>query len=332
LIEKDKVRIGLIGCGNVSRGHVRRLSNIPSAEIVALSDIQESKIRALQEKFPEVSHCRIFTDYQDMIKSMDLDAVEILTPHTLHFRHIVDALDAGLHVLVEKPMVCSTTDAVKVASKARKENKIVLVSYQRRYQSKYRYIKKMISSGELGNVQFISALQGQAWLKVVRGKWRLDPKLSGGGQLMDSGSHLLDVILWLIEFAPIEVFAFIEKFGMRVDVNSTLSVRFSNEAQASISIVGNSPCKGMREDITIWGTEGLIFYRNEKEGGLQFVSPEGEKFEPVELPPGSTPDLNFVNAIQGLEGNMSPPEDSVKVIKLVEKAWESARTGEAVKI
>jgi len=333
LAGKDKVRIGLIGCGKVSRHHIQRLLSIPKAEIVALSDIQESKIRTLQEKFPELSHCQTFIDYQDMMRSVDLDGVEVLTPHTLHFRHVMDALDAGLHVLVEKPMVTSTSDAIRVVDKSKEENRVVLVSYQRRYQSEFRYIKKIISSEELGDIQFISAFQDQGWLRMhaVDRRWRLDPRMSGGGQLMDSGSHLLDMILWITGLSPTEVFAFIERFDVPVDVNSTLSVRFSNGAQAGISIVGNSPCKGMREEIAIWGTNGLVFCRKEKKKyELARFSFKGEKYEPIELPPQSSPDLNFINAILGLEDNLSPPEESVKVIKLVEAAWESAKTGRKI--
>jgi predicted dehydrogenase len=318
------IRIGFIGCGGVSNGHANQIAKIPEAKIVALTDPNAETVKKFQERHAETKECPVFTDYQKMLSKVELDAVEIHSPHTLHFEQIMAALDKGLHVLTEKPMVCAVEHAKEVVTKAEQTGKAVLVSYQRHYQSEFRYVKEVIASGRLGTIQFISALQCQNWLEGVRGTWRQDPALSGGGQLNDSGSHLLDILLWTTGLGVSEVAAFIDNLGVQVDINSALSFRFDNGAQGNISVVGNAPM--WWEDITIWGSEGMLIYRN---GKLTHKQRDVEPFEPTEdlLPRGSNPDRNFINAILGREEVKSPPVCGLRVIELTEAAWQSAANG-----
>ena len=324
--ESEKIRIGLIGCGGIAHYHLRHLLNLPQAKVVALADPDAKGIEKLKEAFYQVDKCEAFYDYGEMLDSVNLDAVEILTPHTLHFEQIMESLRRGLHVLVEKPMVCTVEHAKKVVAKSEESSKVMLVSYQRHYQPQFRYIKNVIGSGELGNVQFISALQCQEWLEGTKGTWRQELAMSGGGQLNDSGSHLLDIILWTTGSRAVEAFAYVDRLGSEVDINSALSAKLSNGANANISVVGNSPT--WWEDITFWGERGAIFYRN---GRLQYLSAGSQGFlEPIKLPPGSDPDSNFMRAILGLEAVESPPTCGLHVAELTEAAWRSAETGNRI--
>jgi len=330
-MDQKKIRVGIIGCGGIAQGHIMQLLRVPEAEIVALCDVKEERIEWTKKNFsviPSMANAKAFSDYKEMLESVELDAVEIHTPHTLHYEQIMASLDKGLHVLVEKPMVCKVSHAKDVVAKAKEKGKVVLVSYQRHYQPQFRYIKQVIESGELGSVQFISALQSQDWYRGTKGTWRQDPLLSGGGQINDSGSHLIDIILWTTGLHPKSVFSFMNNLDSKVDINSSLSIRFVENAEASIAIVGNSPC--WWEDITIWGTKGAIFYRN---GRLQHW-PEGGKaiLEPIHMPRGGNPDSNFINAILGKEQVESPPECGLRVIELTEAAWRSAAEGRMVEV
>ncbi len=318
----SKIRIGIIGVGGISHGHIQRLLDSPDAEIVGLVDTDPERLKAAKEKFPAISGLPTYSDYKDLIKAGGLDAVQLNTPHTLHFEEIVDSLDAGLHVLSEKPMVCSTAHAKAVIAKAREKNKVVQISYQRHFQPQYRYIKSVVESGKLGEVTFIAALQCQAWKKITAGKWRQVPELSGGGQLNDSGSHLLDMILWLSGLTAESVHAYVDNCGTPVDINSAVTMRFTNGAQGTISVVGDSVC-GWYEDFTIWGTKGAIFYRN---GKIIECSEAGEMTEPTDLPPAGNPDQGFCDAILGRDKNWVPAECGLRVIELTEAAWKSAET------
>ena len=327
----SKIRVGFIGCGGNANGHIGRVLEMPETEVAALCDPSAASIERVQERHEAIdSSVPVFTDYGEMLQEIELDAVEISTPHTLHFEHIMAALDAGLHVLTEKPMVCSVDHALQVIAKAEEVGKILMVSYQRHLQPNYRFVRNQIQAGELGEIQFVSALQDQKWYSGTTGTWRQQLDLSGGGQLNDSGSHLLDIVLWMTGLAVDEVQAYMENFAAEVDINSALSLRFKNGAMGNISIVGNAPTGGMWEDITIWGTKAVVYIRN---GHLTYkTASSNEAYEPSGLPGAITPDRNFVDAILGRDEVQVPPVCGLRVIELTEAAWEAARTGQTAKV
>jgi predicted dehydrogenase len=329
-LAEKRLRIGFIGCGGNARGHGRRLSQSAEVELVALADVSDAAIAAFKESVPAANDVPVFNDYQKMLDLVRLDAVEISTPHTLHYEQIMAALERGCHVLTEKPMVCTVAHAHDVIRKAQAVGKHVMVSYQRHFSPPYVYCRRVVESGELGPVHFVSAHQCQNWYRGQQGRWRMDPVLSGGGQLNDSGSHLLDIILWITGARPKEVVALMENLDARVDILTALSVRFDNGALANISVVGH--CAGkMREDLTIWMEQGTLslrggkLYREEPGTDLQEVPAEA-------LPAGESPDQAFIDLILGKAENRVPPECGLRVIELTEAAWASAEQGRPILI
>ena len=326
----DKIRVGFIGCGGNASGHIGRVLDIPEAEVVALCDVDQASLQRAKERHAQAAELPEFTHYQEMLEQVELDAVEISTPHTLHFEQIMAALDKGLHVLTEKPMVCTVDHARQVIAKAEETGKVVMISYQRHLQAQYRYVRNQIAAGELGDIQFISALQDQKWYQVTIGLWRQQMALSGGGQLNDSGSHLLDIALWMTGLEVAEVQAYMEYFDSEVDINSALSLRFRNGALGTIAVVGNSPTGGMWEDITIWGTKAVVYIR---QGQIFYKTQHSnEVYEVNNLPGSTTPDQNFIDAILGRDQVQVPPECGLRVIELTEAAWASAASGQPVKV
>lgn len=322
----DKVRIGIIGCGGIAGGHIKRLLDY-GAEIPALVDTVEANMDRHVENNPGLSGARKFSDYTEMLRSVELDAVQINTPHVYHFQQIMDSLDAGLHVLTEKPMVCSVDQAHKVIAKSEQAGKVLLISYQRHYQPQFRYIKQQIEGGMIGKVTAIAALQGQNWLKGTANTWRQKMELSCGGQLNDSGSHLLDILLWTTGLAVDQVMSYIDNRGAEVDINSATTIRFTNGAVGTITVIGDCPV--WWEDFTVWGENGVIFSRN----GQLTIALAGEKpFEPTDLPEGSDPDRNFLDVMAGKGVNQTPPVCGLRGIELCQAAWQSADLGRAVSV
>jgi len=323
----ERVRVGMIGCGGIARGHVKRLLQVPEAEIVALNDTSEASIARVKEEIPEVRDLPVYKDYREMLDKVGLDAVEIATPHTCHFEQATDAVNRGLHALIEKPMVCSVGHAKKLIENAKAKDRVIVISYQRHYQPQFRYMRQTVQDGKIGKVSYVSALQCQGWKRGTAGSWRQVPELSGGGQLNDSGSHLIDIILWTTGLAVDEVFGYIDNLSTPVDINSALSMKFKNGAQGTVSVVGDAPC--WYEDFTIWGEEGVLFYRN---GQLQQCNANGEMAEPENMPEGSDPDRNLIDAILGRDVVWAPPVCGLRVIELTEAAWKSAKLGKAVPV
>jgi len=327
------LKVGLIGCGGIMDWHIRNYREIKQAEIAALTDVDEKQIAKTVGKHPELGKLPTFSDYREMIGAVDLDGVVIATPHTMHFEQIMTCLDAGLNVLTEKPMVCSVADAKKIIKKTEKTGKVMMISYQRHFSPAFRLARKMIEEGKLGKLTFVAALQAQDWLRGTKGLWRQDPALSGGGQLNDSGSHLVDIMLWVTNLEPASVFAEINNRGSKVDILSALTFKFRGGAIGSMSVVGDAP--GWWEDITFYGEEGGLYVRKDQ----LLHSYRGKGTWTAELKEltanskyNSNFDKNFVASILGKEEPQTPPVCGLRVMQLTESAWESAKTGRPVKV
>lgn len=331
------IRMGLIGCGGNMRAHLRRLVTISEAQIVGIVEPSAENVRVARETFPQLEGVPFYNSHQELLRAQSPDAVEISTPHTLHYEQILDSLAAGCHVLCEKPMTCTSAEAREVCRRAEESGKVVMVSYQRHQQALYRWMRSQISGGALGNLQLLTAQQYQSWYEGrIAGKgWRHIAHLSGGGQLNDSGSHMVDILLHVTNLRPVRVAAFQQNLGLEVDVNMAINVEFEGGAMGSIAIVGQAPGIGghVYEDVTIAGDRGGIYYRTMgTEGGhpmLQFrlrgkTEPEADI---PELPSGSDPDHAFIDVILGRAENEAPPLCGLRTIQLSEAAWRSAENG-----
>jgi predicted dehydrogenase len=201
------------------------------------------------------------------------------------------------------------------------------VAYQRHTQAEFRYIRKCIESGQAGEVQFICAFQGQNWLAATKGSWRQNMEMSCGGQLNDSGSHLIDIILWVSGLKASRVTASIENFDSEVDINSALTIDFANGAMGNVSVVGN--CPTWWEDITFSCSEWTFFLRN---GKLTYCT--GIRGEILTLDRtqygDNNPTRNFIDAIHGRQELLAPSVCGLRTIELTEAAWRSAASGEPV--
>jgi predicted dehydrogenase len=319
----SQIRLGLIGSGGMARHHLKVLQGVPEATIVAIAEPSEEQRARTLERFPHLQEVPLFEDYRTMLNQVEMDGVMIITPHTLHFQQAMDALDRGLHVMIEKPMVCTTEHARTLVQRFKETGKIGLVAYQRHYIPTYRYVYEGIRRGEIGEPHFVQAVNLQNWYHLTRGSWRQDPALSGGGQLNDTGSHLVDFLLWIIDAPATKVSAFMQYFDIPVDVNAALAFEYANGVIGNLSIIGSTTV-GWHEEITVVGSEATYLIRQDQ---LEICDRHGNRFRPENLPEGSQPVINFVNAILGREEVRSKPEDGLKVIVFTEAAWQSAKEG-----
>jgi len=325
--EPTLVRIGIVGCGGMARHHMGVMSQLKNVALTALLDIAPEQIARSRKQYPDfLANAVDCKDLPELLARDDVDAVLICTPHTLHFDQAMAAIDAGKHVLLEKPMVCRVEDAKTLLARLEAFDKVFALAYQRHAMGQFVYMKEKIASGELGAVNFIAALQTQSWKKGTTGTWRQDPALSGGGQLNDSGSHLLDIILWMTGLTVADVTAFIDKSGTLVDQNSAVAFRCTNGAQGTITVIGDTVV-GWHEDITISCEKGTFFYRN---GRLELVDEKNTRttIDGANLPPTRSIDEDWVRTIRGeTDGPAAPPLCGLRTIELTEAAWLSGEQG-----
>jgi len=331
------VKIGFIGCGGISRSHVARLSMLRQgeAEVKGLCDVNPENAERLMKaanKFrnitPEpLTGKSIYTDYSEMLNELDLEAIIVCTPHVLHYEHVMAGLKKGLHVFVEKPMAISIDQAEKMRNTAEKKGLVLAVGYQRHFQPEYFYAREIIKSGKIGQPHFIAAWLTQDLRRAIgRRGWYLNPALSGGGQVICSGTHLNDIVLWVTGTEPKRVKALMDMEGAEVEMYASLSVELSNGALASISILGDSPEVAVREELRVWCSKGAVtvkegnIYIQEKGGNLIMMPPEK-----LPRPPSPNPDVNFIRAILGEEECLVPASCGVNATKLEQMAYEDAK-------
>ncbi len=323
-----KLRIGFIGAGGISIGHYRRLQATKKASVVALTEPSKKSLKRIYEHCPGADKLPIYRDFGEMLKREELDGAVVLSPHTVHYEQIAACLGKGLHVLTEKPMTCTIAHAKALIRKATKAERVLMISYQRHFDPQFRYMREQITKGALGEIQYVQAIQSQEWLRLTKGTWRQSLALSGGGQLNDSGSHLVDIVMWVTGMKVTEVFAKQENFGCEVDINVTLSMRFQNGALGSMAIIGNAP--GWYEDHSIVGSKGALYLRQ----GLGLIHQDAMgRPIPVKLPKYTKdPDSNFVDSILGKDVPQTPPECGLRTIEVTEAAWKSAAMGKPVRV
>ena len=191
----DMLNVGVIGLGGISRVHLTCLQNMENARIVAVCDIREDRLKAAVEQIGADG----YTDWHDVIAREDVDIIHVLTPHYLHAPMSIAALEAGKHVLTEKPMATTTEDARKMIEAAKNSKGTLSVIFQNRYNASTVAIQKMLENGELGS--FICARASICWHREApyytesgwRGKWDTE----GGGTLINQAIHTLDLLSFL---------------------------------------------------------------------------------------------------------------------------------------
>lgn len=314
----------MVGVGSYARHRLHKLLELPEAQVVALCDPDPNQIEAAIRLHPKIADLPAYADAKAMVANEELEALQIATPHTQHAEQMLLAFESGLHAIVEKPMVTRVRDAHMLIEARERAKRIGMVSYQRHFQPEFRYVRRQIAQGQFGKVQFVQALLGQEWKNMTRGSWRQHPALSGGGQLCDSGSHLVDALLWTTGLTADTVTAFIDRRGTAVDINSNVAIRFKEEALGAITIVGDAP--HWYEEITFFCDDGAFYIRN---GRLSVSDSHGNRSTFDHLSGGGTPDRNFIDAILGRAECESPLECGLRVIELTEAAYRSAEQGGA---
>lgn len=176
------IRVGVIGTGAMGQNHVRIYSEMDGVELVGISDIDKKRVEAMATQFKT----KAFTDYKKMLAE-GLDAVSVVVPTKLHKQVVLDALDAEVHVLVEKPIADTTENADMMIAAAKKAGKILMVGHIERFNPAVIKLKEIIDSGALGKIVSISTKRVGPY----------NPRIRDVGVILDIGVHDIDVISYL---------------------------------------------------------------------------------------------------------------------------------------
>ena len=196
--KQSELRVGMIGCGGIAGGkHLPSLAKLSAVKMVAFCDIIEERAAKHAGQYG-VKGANVYKDYRAMLAAEKLDVAHVCTPNISHAEITVAALEAGCHVMCEKPMAKTAEGARLMAAAAKRTGKKLTIGYQNRFRTDSQYLKRYCEQGALGEIYFAKA---HALRRRAVPTWGvfLDEEAQGGGPLIDIGTHSLDLALWMMD-------------------------------------------------------------------------------------------------------------------------------------
>lgn len=348
----SKLRIGLIGCGWIAQGaHLPAWANFKDAEVVAYCDIVEDRLKESCEKFGKK---KTYLDYRELLASEEVDAVDICTPNGVHADPTVAALEAGKHVIVEKPIARNASEAAKMLEAEKQTGRKLQVALCQRFGSASQVLKNYVDAGKIGEVYYARA---QALRRRGIPSWGnfTNKEIQGGGPLIDIGVHILDLTIWLMGHPkPVSASAVTYvKFGTREGIfgewgpwdykNYTVEdfasgfVRFDNGASLVLEASFAANTKGVFST-ALMGTEGGAQLSTFDQSPLSIFREEHGSL--VDLSPVSLPKVNVYEAelrafVDCIRNDTVPPvtaEQALVVTKILDAFYKSAEMGREVPV
>lgn len=219
----SQLQFAIIGCGLIGKKRAAALAGVPDARLVAACDLDSARTRDLAALYPGTA---ALTDATQLLARPDIDAVIIATLNGSLAPLSLAAVRAGKHVLVEKPGALDATELREVQAAAAKTGVRVRIGYNHRFHPALQKAREIVDSGVLGPMMFLRGRYGHGGRKGYDREWRADHRLSGGGELIDQGVHLIDLAGWFLgAFHTVDGHADTLFWDMKVDDNAFLSLR-----------------------------------------------------------------------------------------------------------
>ncbi len=354
-----KIKIGIVGCGGIAnQKHLPAIQKNGNYEIIAFCDIIQAKADAAKEKFG-TADARVYTDYTELVKEKDMEAVYVLTPNKSHAAISVAAMKAGKHVMCEKPMAKSYADAKLMLDTAKETGKLLTIGYQNRYRQDSLYLKRACENGDLGEIYYARAHAVRRRAVPTWGVF-LNEEEQGGGPLIDIGTHALDLTLWMMdnyepesvtgsvyrkladqkeqgnafgEWDPKEftvedsAFGFIKmKNGATIHLEASWALNTLEVDEAKTSLCGTKAGADMKDGLRLNRVQydkQLVEKPDLDVDGVAFFTGISEEAPDIEQ-------KVFYEAITEGKSLVVKPEQAIAVTRILEAIYESARTGKTV--
>jgi predicted dehydrogenase len=345
-----RARIAVVGAGSWAvEAHLPSLAANPDADLVAVADPDPDARAFVGRHYEEVD---LFESHDELLAATRPDGVVVATPHARHYEPARAALEAGAHVLVEKPLVLEPAQGRDLQRLARERGRELVVGYTWHFNGQSIALRDLIRSGAIGRIelascQFASMVREyyrgdteayQPELELVRAPQSTtysDPKLSGGGQGQAQVTHSAALLLWLTGLRPRRLSAFCEGFDLAVDLVDAVTIQFEGGAVGTVCSTGDRP-SGHPDllRLQICGTEGLVEF-DVMAGSASVYLPGGgrRRLEPLpeaERYPHLEPAAHLVDVVLGRAANRSDAEIGCLTVELLDAMYRSSAAGGAV--
>lgn len=347
----------ILGCGGIGTAHAWAVTRVPNVRMVACVDAIPDRAEAFARRFGGDA----YTDPARALERSDVDFVLVTTANDLHAPLTIQALEAGKHVLVQKPMALNLEQCDAMITTAQRSGKKLMVSFFEFFHPAFARAKELIDAGVIGRVFMMKAIM--AWHIPNTDAWRFNPAISGGGILMDGHSHHIALFHWLVGEPVTRVFSEGGTLASDARVEDTAVTLLRTPgaiAEISGSMRLKEPCpqngRYFKESIEIFGTEGTIHIKPEERPSLRVFSDNGKIADPLNgwVSPtldwipyedrGRSMHFNgdedpwvpehkyFVDCIQENREPMSDGKFGREVMELIFAGYESMRQGRSIKL
>lgn len=347
------LRVGVIGGGSISEFHLGPYFDHPKVEIAAICDHNENRLQVLGEKYNATN---LYTQYEALLHNPKIDAVSICTWNHSHAEIAIKALQAGKHVLVEKPLSITMEEAYAIEEAVQQSGKLLQVGYVRRHASNVAVLKKFIDADELGELYYAKA----SCLRRLGnpGGWFSDVSKSGGGPLMDLGVHMVDLCWYLMgrpkpisvtgntykrlgNRAHIENLSFYKAADFHAEHNdvedlANALIRFENGASLFVDVSFTLQAKQDEISVKLYGEKGgaevepQLAIVQERHDTIVNITPQIDELG-FDFVGAFTNEINhFVDCCSTGKQPIAPVEDGVAVMKMLTAIYESAATGKEI--
>lgn len=348
-----KLKVGIIGTGSISAMHIEGYLKNPNVELYAFCDINEAQLKKMADKY---GITRTYTDCNEMLKLEELDAVSVCTWNSAHAPCTIAALNAGKHVLCEKPMATSAAEAREMLEAAKRNNKLLMIGFVRRYGNDCRIVKDFIDKDFLGDIYYAKA----TYLRRDGnpGGWFGDKSRSAGGPLIDLGVHVIDLTRYLMgNPKPVSIYGVTyQKLFNRPHIKgakgytsvssgnhdicdvedfASAMIRYDNGAVLSIEASFSLNVKKDQGTIELFGDKAGVKLDPE----VEFFTETNDYLTNISLDASSALSFDglfnneidhYVDCIINGTPCKSPAEDGVTIMTILDGVYESARTGHEV--
>ena len=337
--QTTKVRAAVIGLGWPGIQHLKGYVADPRSEVVAVCDLDKGHAKkvASEYKIP-----RVYTDHLKMLENSDVDAVSVCLPNFLHAPISIDALNAGKHVLCEKPPARSAAEAKAMADVASENGKTLMYALVQRFDGSTQHLKQLVQEGELGEIYFGKAgYVRRRGVPVGREGWFVDKERSGGGALIDIGVHALDCVWWLMNSPrPVEVmgtsyshFGHLVPDDIKYDVDDATfaQIRFENGATIVLETTWALNLPGdnyIKVSGTKAGASLSPFTLYTEEDGKELDKP----LNASSINSFDEEVKHFVGCIVDGKEPISSAEQGIMLMQMLDGIYESAQKGRSVPI
>lgn len=348
-----QVRVGLIGAGWWgTQHHIPSLLDYPKAELVGVADLDPAKREGVRRSYGIDA---VYESHTDLIERARPQGVIVAVQHAYHYQVAKDALEAGVAVMLEKPMTLHAEEAWELVELAERKGVPLTVGYPSNYTSQVRAAKEAIGAGEIGDIELSTVLYASMVLEFLRGNpeaYRTafnfpvtapgagtysDPKVAGGGQGHLQVTHPAGILLWITGLRVAEVFALMENRGLAVDLLDAISVRYEGGSLGTLASTGSvSPERPGGNEIRVYGSRGSLHL--DLRQGILVVHRDGHPSRSIEpepeesLYPAQLTSRNLVDVLAGDAGTCAPGELGARVVELLDAAYRSAASGSAIQV